>query len=62
MRQFRPGTCRLLEAVHLLQQVVVVADVCLLVTEHDAVQVREVPVQVHAVIIVAPNQVVFATL
>lgn len=51
-------TCRFLEAVHLLQQVVVMVYMCLLVAEHDAIQIREVPVQVHTIVICSSDQVV----
>jgi hypothetical protein len=46
----------------LLQQVVVVVHMRLLVAEHDAIQVGEVPVQIHAVIVGAPHEVVIAVL
>ena len=48
-------TCRFLEAVHLLQQMVVMVYMCLLVAEHDAIQIREVPVQIHTIVIRSSN-------
>lgn len=46
------------EALQLLHEVVVVAVVSHLVDVHDGVQVREVPVEVHAVVVSPPRQVV----
>lgn len=50
------------EPIDHVQEMVVVVDMSLLISENDPVQIREIPIEINAIVIGAPPQVVLAAL